>query len=194
MQGQHELAEEPFANACKFNVREPDACYFYGRNQYALNRFERSIEALQKALTTDPQPARVYVGMAQAFEALGNTERALSNFEAAVKSTPRLKPDNDPRIAFSLFHFRLGKLSQARKLAEAAAAEHPSSSKAQLQLARVLYQQGHIEEAVSVLEKTVELDRNSATAHLLLSKAYSRQGKAELAQRHATIAEQLGLK
>jgi tetratricopeptide (TPR) repeat protein len=197
--GLYEEAYEPFRKACGLNPRLPDACYYAGRAAYALNRFEASIEFLQKALPVDSRPARVHAGMAQAYEALGNGERAEGSFRAAIKSNDallkdrKLRPDDDPRIAYSVFLFRQGRLPEAESASAAAVADNPASAKAGLQHARVLYQTGRVDAAAEQLEKALKLHPNLAPAHLLLGKAYARLGKPEESRRHLGTAEKLGL-
>jgi Flp pilus assembly protein TadD len=196
MRSMHEVAEEPFRNACTLDPREPDACYFYGRNQYALNKFERSIDALRKALPIDRRPARVHVGVAQAEEALGNIGKAEAAFQTAIKlnADRKLRPDDDPQIAYSTFLYRQGKLAEARTAATSAVSDYPNSAKARVQLGRVLAQLGKTEDAARELEKAVEINANDAQAHLLLGKAYTQLGKIEEGQRHLERAQQVGLR
>ena len=198
-QSLYDLADEPFQTACRLDPREIDACYYYGRNLYALNRFEPSIEALKKALSIETRPARVHAGLAQAYEALGQIEAARLNFTSAIDANEKapkgnkLRPDDDPRISYSVFLFRQGKLDEAHTWVSQAASDHPSSAKARLQLARVLYQSGKLASAAKQLEETIKLDPRSSTAHLLLGKAYGQLGRPEDAKRHLATAEQLGL-
>jgi Flp pilus assembly protein TadD len=198
-QSLHELAEAPFRAACLLNPQEPDACYFSGRNLYALNRFGESLEALSKALAVDIRPARVHLGIAQSLEALGEMERAAAAFSAAIETNNKagrnrkLRPDDDPRIAYSVFLLRQGNVAQSRRPAADAVAEHPESARARLQLARVLYQLEELEAAVTELVRTTALDPKSAPAHLLLGKAYGRMGRHDEARTHLAKAEALGL-
>jgi protein O-GlcNAc transferase len=198
-QSLHEFAEGPFRSACLLDPKEPDACYFSGRNLYALNRFAESIEALRKALVVDKRPARVHLGIAQSLEALGESARAAAAFREAIETNTKapenlkLKPDDDPRIAYSVFLMRQGNLAQSRQQAADAVKDHFSSGRANFQLARVLYQLEDLKAAVAQLERTVALDPKSAPAHLLLGKAYGRLGRPDEAHRHLELAEQLGL-
>jgi Flp pilus assembly protein TadD len=196
MRSMHEVAEEPFRNACTLDPREPDACYFYGRNQYALNKFEASIGALRQALPIERRPARVHLGIAQAEEALGNVEKAQAAFRTAIKANANktLRPDDDPRIAYSTFLYRQGKLAEARAAATSAVADHPASAKARVQLGRVLAQLGETGAAAGELEKAVAINPNDPQAHLLLGKAYTQLGRTEEGRRHLERAQQIGLR
>jgi tetratricopeptide (TPR) repeat protein len=189
--GLYESAEEPLRKACELNARLIDACYYAGRALYALNRFEASIDCFHKALPYESRPARVHAALAQAFEALGDVHKADASFRAAIQA--HRTPDEDPRIAYSVFLFRQGNLIEAEAMSTAALRNNPTSAKARLQHARVLFQTGRIDAAAGHLERTIKLDPNLAAAHLLLGKTYARLGRMEESRRHLATAEKLGL-
>ena len=57
-QGDYARAEEPFHRACLLNARLPDACLYFGRALYLLDRFEQAVNVLRTALENDPQTHR----------------------------------------------------------------------------------------------------------------------------------------
>lgn len=182
-------ADEPFAAACRLEPRLPDACYYYGRNLYALNRFEPSIEALRKALPMDGRPWRVHTGIGQAQEALARAADAQSSFERAVRlfeaspASEQAKGEETPHLPYGVFLFRQGRFSEARNLLERAAADRPRSARAQFELGRLLYQLGELDKALGPLSAAVSLGHGAA-AHLLLGKTYLRLGRTAEAQPH----------
>src|SRR5215471_3480843 len=48
--GDFESAETPFRNACERQPTLPEACLYYGRTLYLLNRFQPAIDVLRRAL------------------------------------------------------------------------------------------------------------------------------------------------
>ena len=53
-----ERAETPFRNACERPPSLPDACLYYGRTLYLLNRFQPAIDVFHAVLQRDPENSR----------------------------------------------------------------------------------------------------------------------------------------
>jgi tetratricopeptide (TPR) repeat protein len=185
----YERADQPFERACSLAPDLVDACYYYGRNLYAMNRFEPSLAALRKALPKDRRPWLVHLGIAQALEALGRDAEAAREFDVAVRTwsaaprDARGTADYDPRMHQAVFLFRQGKVADALGPARAAVADFPSAGRPRFELGRVLYQLGELETAAAELEKAVAYGHGSP-AHLLLGKTYLRLGRAADAEKH----------
>jgi Flp pilus assembly protein TadD len=188
-QGDYRMAELPFANACQLQPSLVDACYYYGRNLYALNKFEDSLEPLRKALRADVRPARVHLAMAQSLEALGRAQESEEQFRRAISMNARVaaqarqRPDEDPRIFYGLFLFRQGRLQEALPPLQAAAKDHPGAHRAHFNLGRTLEKLERFEDAAMHLAKAVQLDPRSAPAHLAYGRVLMRLGRTEEAQR-----------
>ena len=185
----YERADQPFERACSLAPELVDACYYYGRNLYALNRFNPALEALRKALPRDGRPWRVRLGLAQALEALGRDAEAAKEFNAAVRAwgeSPRegrASADFDPRLHLAVFLFRQGRAEEALGPARASVQDFPSAGRPRFELGRVLYQIGQLNAAAVELEKAVSFGYGAA-AHLLLGKVYLRLGRPAEAQKH----------
>lgn len=192
--GDYDRASEPFARACMLAPDLVDACYYYGRNLYALNRFEPALEALRKALPRDARPSRVRLGIAQALEALGRDDEAAKEFESAVRAWEesaregRGSADFDPRLHQAVFLFRQGKVKEALAPARAAVQDFPNAGRPRFELGRVLYQLGQLDASAAELEKAVEFGYG-APAHLLLGKAYLRLGRSAEAEKHLAAGQ-----
>ena len=192
--GDYERADEPFKQACSLAPTLVDACYYYGRNLYALNRFDPALAALRKALPRDARPWRVRLGIAQALEALGRGAESAKEFEAAVaawRASPRDQrgtAEFDPRMHQAVFLFRQGRAEEALAPARAAVEEFPSAGRPRFELGRVLYQLGQVEAAAAELEKAVAFGYGP-TAHLLLGKAYLRLGRTADAEKHLAAGQ-----
>jgi tetratricopeptide (TPR) repeat protein len=173
------LAKPPLERACELDPKDPDACYYLGRTLYALNRFEASLDAMEIALKAGEKPGRVYQGMGQAHEALGNATAAEKHFRKAVDlAWP------DARTIYGVFLFRQGRVGDARNMLEQAVKAQPNSARARMELGRALLQQNRVEEALPHLQRAIELDGSSGAAHLLLGKTYQRLGRIAEAERH----------
>jgi tetratricopeptide (TPR) repeat protein len=58
-QNKFDLAETPFRRACEIDPREELACYYLGRADYALSRYEESRSAFETALRDQPASSRI---------------------------------------------------------------------------------------------------------------------------------------
>ena len=175
----YEAAVEPFRQACTLDSKLADACYYYGRNLYALNRFEPALEAFRKA----PKDARVTLAIAQAHEARGSTKDAESMFRKAIEEGSSPNADYDPQLHYAVFLYRLGRTAEALAPAEAALKRHPRSGRAHFEVGRIHFALGHLDKAATTLEGAVQFG-HGAPAHLLLGKTYMRLGKADAAEPH----------
>ena len=176
---QYELAEPAFAEACKLAPKLADACYFQGRALYALNRFEASLKALEQA----PSSSKVKLGVGQALEALGRFDEAEHALQEAQNPT-----DPGPSVALGLLYLRTGRTPQAEQILTTTVARFPNSVDARVHLARALLERQAIDLAIAQLERALVLAPDNAQAHLLLAKAYMRQGRDKDAKPHFEAA------
>lgn len=175
--GHYEQAEPAFAQACRLAPKLADACYFEGRALYALNRFEASIAALEKA----EDGAKTRLGIGQALEALGRFDEAERAMRAAIDHTPAAS------VALGLLLLRTGRAAQAETILTQTALKFPDAADARLQLARALMERSAFDLAIPHLESALKLSPN-AQAHLLLAKAYTRTGRPQDAMPHFEAA------
>jgi Flp pilus assembly protein TadD len=186
-------AAAPFRTACELEPKLEDACYYYGRNAYALNQFDLSLSVLEKALRHDRRPARVHLGLAQALEALGRRAEAEPVFRKAMEANQRasrdqrLRPGEDPRLHYGVFLFREARTEEALRSFEAALKDSPEHARIRMETGRALFQLGRIEEAAPHLERAVQLEPENGPAHLLLGKVYARLGRDAEAARELEL-------
>ncbi len=176
-------AEEPFHRACLLNPKLPDACLYFGRALYLLDRFPDAIAVVKTALESDPNNAQLYRIQALALEGSGKMEEAEAAFREAIRNEKNSAANEDPSIDYGVFLYRGGRAAQAIEPLSAAVAHHPESGRAQLELGCALLSLERVNEAAPHLEKAATLDPSNSRAHLLLGKAYERMGKTALARR-----------
>jgi len=181
--GDYQRAETPFRNACERQPTLQDACLYYGRTLYLLDRFQPAIEALHRALVTRDS-AEAHRLLALSFEALGRSTEAGKEFRAAIPLARDSAPDEDPGIDYGVYLFRLGQPEQAIIPLRAALERHPDSARAHLELGCTLLALDRLTEAASHLERSIALTPHSARGHLLLGKTYMRLGKPDAAEPH----------
>jgi Tfp pilus assembly protein PilF len=188
-QENYAAADIPFQRACELDRKLEDACYYYGRNAFALNRFELSLAAMKKALPHDRRPFRIHLGIAQSLEGLGRTAEAEAQFRTAVQLLAErpAAPDFDPRLHYSVFLFRQGRLEPALASIQPVIADYPAAARPRLEAARPLFHLGRLAEAGAELEKAVAADPGYTAAHLLLGRIYARLGQPEKAAHHSRL-------
>ena len=176
-------AEPALRLACEKGPKLLDACYFFARTLYALDRYEPSLKVLDQIT---PKTWRIRVAQGQALEALGKPAEAEHELRAAVAEGQSANPQSG--TALGLFLVRQGRFDEAVAPLQAVIARHPLAADAQLYLGRALVEQGKLAEAIPHLERAVDLNGASSQAHLLLAKAYARVGRATEAQPHFAAA------
>ena len=176
-------AEEPFHRACLLNAKLPDACLYFGRTLYLLDRFEQAVNVLRTARQNDPRNPQILRIEAMSFEAMGKEADAEVAFREALALDGPSAPNEDPAIDYGVFLYRQGRAEAALEPLQAALHRHPDASRAHLELGCALLELDRVDQAVTHLERAVALDPTAARGHLLLGKAYQRLGKPELARK-----------
>lgn len=161
-------AEEALNQSCKLDPKLPDACYYWARSLYTLNRFESALAALKQTLDSDPRKGRAYTAIAQAHEALGQAKEAETAFRKAqdLQDAPL-----EARLHYGVFLFRSGRLADAAVPLEEALRMRPSYGPAAAELGRVYYQQGRIDAAIAMLERALASGGAAENTQLLLERA-----------------------
>lgn len=179
----YQRSEEPFHRACLLNSRLPNACLYYGRALYLLDRFEQAIKVLRTALESDPRNAQLYRIEALALEGSGKSDAAAAAFLEAIRLNSPSAPNEDPAIDYAVFLYREGRATEALAPLEKALERHPDAGRAHLELGCVLLALDRVQEAAAQLERATALDPQTPRGHLLLGKAYQRLGKDGLARK-----------
>ncbi len=79
-------ADAPFARACQLEPSDDLACYYLGRNDFALSRYDRSQAVLEQALETHPKSDRIRTGLGLTLEARGKIAEAERYLKEAARS------------------------------------------------------------------------------------------------------------
>jgi Flp pilus assembly protein TadD len=175
--GEVEGAEAAFRNACEFQPALPDACLYFGRTLYLLDRFPAAIAVLQPVTRREPKNAEAYRLLALSLQGAGETAQSAAAFQQAMRVYRGGAADEDPGIDYAVFLFRQGKAEEAIGPAEAVLKRHPDSARGQLELGCILLALDRVEDAAAHLERAAKLDPGKPRAHLLLGNAYLRLGK-----------------
>lgn len=180
--GEFERAETPFRNARERQPSLPDACLYYGRTLYLLNRFQPAINVLRRTIQKERENGEAYRLLGLSLEALGQAAEAGDALRQAVRLNRGSAPNEDPGIDYAVFLFRQGRAEDVMCPLESALKRHPDAARAHLELGCIQLALDHLEEAAAHLERALALNPRCARAHLPLGNVYLRQGKPEAAE------------
>lgn len=101
-------AQPQFQHACELNPREELACYYLGRAEYTLSRYEPSRAAFEVFLRYHPDSSRAQCGLGLTLEALGRAAEAERYLKQAGRS-------GDPQTLsdYGQFLLRQGRLEES---------------------------------------------------------------------------------
>ena len=186
--GDYRRAEPPLGSSCRMNPKEPDACYYWARALYALDRFAESLAALDRG----PSSWRVATARGQALDALGRpaAEPVLRAALQLRQRDPAPIAEPDPLLALGHFLYREGRVDEVLALLQSAPPPYQRIPSFHYLLGRAHAQQEQWPRAAVALRQAVALDPHLAEAHGLLSRVYFRLGNPELAAQHSRLALQ----
>ena len=185
--GDIEGAETPFRTACTRQPALEDACLYYGRSLYLLNRFQPAVDVLKRAIASDRDTAEAHRLLGLSLQALDRMPEAGVEFRTAIGMAANSAPDEDPAIDYAVYLFRLGQAERAIEPLQAALQRHPASGRAHLELGCILLALDRLEDAAGHLERAVAINPQSGRAHLLLGKVYLRLGKTDAGEEHLRL-------
>jgi Flp pilus assembly protein TadD len=180
--GEIEGAETPFRNACEFQPALSDACLYFGRTLYLLNRFPQAVEVLRRVSRREPQNAEAHRLLGLSLEGQGDNAAAGEELRLAMRVAATGPANEDPGIDFGVLLFRQGRAEDAIVPLQDVLKRHPDAGRAHLELGCVLLALDRVTDAAASLERAVALDAGNSRAHLLLGKAYLRLGKNDAAE------------
>jgi Flp pilus assembly protein TadD len=132
-----------------------------------LNRDEKAIELLSRALALDPSNTRMWLALGETHYRRAESKEARAAFEHALESDTKSPAESESA------HFYLGEIDFADRQFEQAAAQYRQSTsiEARRGLAEALSKSGHGDEAASVVEEALAAsqDARSKAATLRLS-------------------------
>jgi tetratricopeptide (TPR) repeat protein len=139
--------------------------------EFAAGNLGAAEEWLRQAVESDPQDPDAWIALGSFY--IGNDLRVAESGIPAARQAVLLAPENGRALdLLGLGWFTAGDLSEADRFFRKALEINPDSSAAHLHLARLLLEEGKVEEAVRELDTVRNLDpngENGAQAEVLLS-------------------------
>jgi tetratricopeptide (TPR) repeat protein len=147
----------------------------------------RAICALESALAAgvrENPPAAVYTLLGQAYNQLGQHDRAIAALRRAILLSPR---DHKVWNNLGVVYFDSGDLYKAMEYHQRALQLKPDYAIACASLGAVYYHKQEPAKAIPLLEKAVQLDPEITVAHSNLALAYAQSGR--FAEAEAALAQ-----
>ncbi len=200
---QSTLVGKDYAPLTDVGTRSGEAYRLYLEGAELLKRrgldVARAIERLEEATELDPEYARAYAGLAAAHLLSANylrtpsalaRSRAESNARRAIELDPQLA---EPFAVLAMSQVEQNNWSEAAGLFEQAEALDPADTTSLQWHSEMLMYLGYEQQAISKLEKALDIDPESAILHLIMGNAYHVAGENEAAIREYGLAEQYGM-
>ena len=157
--GQDEKAIESFSAAIELDPGFRDAFVNRSNLNYRLGNYQQAIsdsdQSIVLAADTDFDQADVYLMRGDAYDQMGDTIRAIHNWEFAIVVTADAIV---PRLRIAEVHFDNGQFDQALGLIDEVLTHEKQNPELYLQRCQVLAKMNRIKEAQTSLEKARELD------------------------------------
>ncbi len=188
-QGRYEDAVTQFKKALSLDAKDIGAEFRLG----VAHRRGRDFEAARSAFERVADVDRDYPGLALErgllFEAAGQSEEALKEYEAALAKAPT---DLDLMLRVGCGKVSAGRGEQAEQMLRQVLQQRPNSAETTHCLGRALLLKGNnLAEALKSLERARDLDPNRAEYHLYVGWAANEAGNHKIAEE--ALAKALGL-
>ncbi len=178
-----------FISGCKSDPLEVRDKYFASAEKYfAEQKYEEAIIDYRNALHSDQEHVPSHLGIAKAFQKMGNSQQAIAEYSQVIK----LDGENiEARIEIGRYQIALGTRSGnpeyfklAQESAEAALTVDPSNIKAIILLGNAYAGQNEIDKSMQEYEKALSLDPTNLQATLNLAAAHLQKNDLHQAEIH----------
>ncbi len=144
-------------------------------------RHAECVAVLEPLVRAKPQNARCWEVIGGSYQALGKGQQALAAYRREVQLTRR-KVEAVARLASALLG--AGKIDEANAELTRAVADDPGSPQALFGLASVRMRQGHLDEAVALYERSIQVGRGSfaGTANFNIGSIHYAAGRLDQAR------------
>ena len=148
--------------------------------------YEEAVQYFNDALLTDPTSADALLGLAEAYEYLGNYEQAESTYKRAI----RLKPDYWAGYNhLGAFYYRNSNYDKAKEQFRRVIEVTPDNYRGYMNLGSMHYFTEQLDEARAMYEKSLELEKTFSAASNLGTLYYIEGRYPESAAMYETAIE-----
>lgn len=181
-------AERLYQDILRSEPRHFDALHFLGVAAYQQGRHAEAVDFISRAIAINGGYAPAHSNLANALEALGDVDRALSSYQRALEIQPDFV---DALVNLGALHAGRGELDEARERYERALALDPNQALAHTNLGNVYHELGRLDEAAACHRRALTLNPRLALAHSNLGNVLRNQGR--LAEAAASYREAIAV-
>lgn len=174
--GDYATAEAAYQHILEENPGLEDAWEYLARAQQHLGRRKQALETLSAALEANPGSPRLSMSAAELYYEVGRLDDAADHAELALAHDPAAARELLAEIALTR-----GDLDEAETEARQAMSLESRRAGPRLVLADVLLAAGRPNEAVEVLEKTLDEGIRVEAVHAKLARVYMAMGEIDRA-------------
>ncbi len=177
-------AEQAFLKLLDSYPEDSSGAYMLGRIYYQEERFSLAAAQFQRVLRLEPASYKAYDNLGLCFEALGETERAVRHYLAAIQLVESAHPSYDwPYANLASLLIDRGDFQKGLDAASTAARRNPSGARNFFLAGKALAKLGRSRDSLRWLERATELDPAYAEPLYWLGRVRSRLGDEEGARR-----------
>jgi tetratricopeptide (TPR) repeat protein len=169
-------------------TRSADAYVIAGDTRMRRSEFRDAEADLDSALELNPSLPGLYTMDGQAHDALGDTEKSIPAFEAALRADPK---DFTADLYLGITRLKQRDFDKAGPLLELALELRPNWPLARLQMAKLNGMTGKYLEAAATLEDIIKNDPKWLDPHVELATIYYKLHRPEDGQREREIVAQI---
>lgn len=172
--GRPEEATAPLDQAAVLNPKDPQTLYYRARaHMLVAEKVYRELSQL------DPDSALVHRGMAESFDVAGQPEKAIAEYELAIKKDPR---NSDLYDALADANQRVSRVDAAKLAFQKELELNPHSALALYNLGRIDVERGKPQDGVDLLRRADAAHASPAPTYFYLGL-----GLAELGQNKEAV-------
>ncbi len=189
----YDEAETLLRRAIRLSPRHPEAHYRLGVTYLAQSKSNEAIAALKQAVEIDPAHVGAHFNLANAFARAGRMSEAEEHQRRYAALSGRSEAEVEIRkqirtlTTAALQHEMNERYSEALTTYEKITAQFPDHAPLYKDVGRLRMKLGRPQEALTALQKAIELDPRLSDAHYLAAAIYRQMGDREAAQRELEI-------
>ena len=177
--GEFERAISEYRQAIALNPNSPVIYNRLGVAYSELKQYDAALDAYQKALALSPMTTELHYNVGLVYLKQGDLRRALEAFKHAITLDAKWE---DTYTALGEVYLKQGNLRQAAHAYKQATRLNPSgNSSATLGLGKVYARQEHWDDAITAVEKAIEIQVDNTEAHYQLAQIYIKRGEKKKA-------------
>ena len=184
-----DIARQSLERAIAIDPASHYARFLLGFQHYLQNDLQLALPELERARKMNPKDARTALYLGLTYESLGDTGRAISSYQDAVRIEEAAgKPQTETLLTYARLLLLLDRFEDCAKVVDRAVRLDPNSREARFERVRLLLKQGDAAAAAREGEAALRLPSAGVAdeqIRYLLVRAYGLAGQDKKAAAHA---------